>query len=168
MTNTFFRTALGLLFLTGGASVWAAPVARHAAIAGPGAVLVTQAAEDELSEAFPNARNVQWKDADEEGVFTAYFTVGSVKTTANIDKDGKLLTFFRYYDAANLPDRIRTTLKEQYPDKTIQGMTEMVDDTSPEGLEVTTYQGTLEDAQHIYKVRFDGRKAKITDTFDKQ
>lgn len=161
-------TALGLLITIGGVSASAAPATFHAAPITTHTAYVTQAAIDELTEAFPSAKNVQWKGADEEGVFTAYFMVGSVKTTANIDKDGKLLTFFRYYDAGNLPDRIRTILADQLPGKDIQGMTEMVDDTSPDGTEVTTYQGTLEDAQHIYKVRLDGRKAKITDTLDKQ
>ena len=162
------RTALGLMIALGGVTATAAPANRIAVVSGPGDVFVTQAAEDELAQAFPNARNVQWKSAEEEGVYTAYFSVGSVKTTANIDKDGALLSVFRYFDAATVPDRIRTILTTQFPDKTIDGVTEMVDNTSPDGTDVTTYQGTIEDAQHIYKVRIDGKKAKITETMDKQ
>src|ERR1700753_3085322 len=105
MTSTMIRTALGLMIAFGGVSATAAPARPFAVVSTPGDVLVTQAAEDELAQAFPNAHNVQWKSAEEEGVYTAYFSVGSVKTTANIDKDGALLSVFRYFDANSMPDR---------------------------------------------------------------
>lgn len=169
MTNTIFqatrKTGICLLIAAAcsplGASVKASPVE-------PRTTYVTQAAEDAIAQDFPAAKNVQWKDANEADVYTAYFTVSGVKTTVNVDKDGTLLSVLRYYDASVLPDRIRMVLTKAYPDRTIDGVTELVDNTTDDAFENKTYQATMEDAGHIYTVKIEGRKARTTVVMDKQ
>jgi hypothetical protein len=159
MTNTISRVAICLAIAASPFGLFAAPA--HTT------TYVTEAAKETLSDDFPRATNVDWRDGQAPDVYTAYFTVNGVKVTANVDRDGTLLSVLRYYDGGKVPGRIRNLLTTQFPDRTIDGVTEYTDntgdDTAPQ-----TIQATMEDSGHVYTVTLEGHKAKTIQTMDKQ
>ena len=184
MTNTISHAAIAVL-MAAASPVFATPASHTAyaaeAVAHAAGVTtateatavtrttsyVTEAAKEAIAADFPNAAGIDWRDGQAPDVYTAYFTVNGVKVTASVDKDGTVLSVLRYYDASRVPNRVRNLLTTQFPDRTIDAVTEYTDNTGDESAPVT-FQATMEDASHVYTVMVEGHKAKTTQTMDKQ
>jgi hypothetical protein len=163
MTSKIIRSAMGM-----GAVVALSALSTAALAAKPISPDVPSEAEATVTADFPSAHNLHW--AGEGEVYTAYFTEYRIRTIANVDADGQLLSVLKYYGPARLPEKVRERLDNKYPDRTIKSVTEYdvnsFDDPS-DGLDAT-YSVTMEDAGHYYIVRTNGSDAWQEQVLDKE
>lgn len=130
---------------------------------------VPSEAEATVSAEFPNAHHLTWAN-ESSSVYTAYFTEYRIRTIANVDADGQLLSVLKYYGPARLPGKIRERLDKKYPARTIKSVTEYDVNSfgdPTDGLDAT-YSVTMEDAGHYYIVRANGSDVWQVQTLDKE
>lgn len=113
---------------------------------------------------FPSAESINWTESKSGDTFTAYFRMYDVKTVANFDRDGQLISVLRYYGEERLPLTVLSLLKTRYADKTISGVTEF----SKNQNEDVAYYVKLEDNTHWYTVKIVGNDMEETEKLDKQ
>jgi hypothetical protein len=158
MTNILSRAAILLSIATA-----TSPLALSAK---PFLPYVSDAARETVSDDFPYAKDVQWGARQDAGVYTAYMTNHGVKTTVDVGQDGALLSVLRYFEPSGIPARFRDILASQFPGRTTVCLIEYTDYTSDD--QERLIQATMEDADHLYTVRIEGQKAKVTQTIEKQ
>lgn len=77
-----------------------------------------------FGQIFKEAYNVSWSNTGDH--FEAYFVGDNdVKTRALLDAKGNLVQTIRYYKEENLPSNVLYTLKKEFKDKDIWGVTEV-------------------------------------------
>lgn len=123
---------------------------------------VSERAKKALSSRFPKAESIKWVENKNGQSYTAYFWLYDVKTVANYNQDGDLVSVLRYYHEDRLPMEELTLLKSKYADKSIAGITELTigDDVS--------YYIKLEDNAHWYTVKISGDEMEQTERLNKQ
>jgi len=123
---------------------------------------VSERAKKALSSQFPKAESIKWIENKNGQSYTAYFWLYDVKTVANYDSNGELVSILRYYHEDRLPMDAMTLLKSKYADKSIAGITELTvgDDVS--------YYIKLEDNAHWYTVKISGNGMEQTEKLNKQ
>ena len=156
MNTTFSKKVGGVLLLIGALALntpsFSAPT-RHKD--------VTDSAKKSLRDKFPEAENVQWVENSAAHRLTAYFDLFDIRTVANFDRDGNLISTIRYYKEDHLPLSVLAKLKTQFAGKSVAGVTEV-----SQGDDVT-YFIRMEDAQKWYTVKVAGGDMTITESFDK-
>jgi hypothetical protein len=125
---------------------------------------VSERAKKALVKDFPSAESINWTENKNQDVFTAYFRMYDVRTVANFDRDGQLISVLRYYGEDRLPLTVLSLLKTKYAGKTIAGVTEF----SKDGNEDVAYYVKLEDDAHWYTVRVIGSDMEQTEKLNKQ
>ena len=113
---------------------------------------------------FPSAESINWTESKNGDTYTAYFRMYDVKTVANFDRDGQLISVLRYYGEDRLPLTVLALLKTKYADKTIAGVTEF----SKNQNEDVAYYVKVEDAKFWYTVKVVGNDMEETEKLDKQ
>jgi hypothetical protein len=108
-----------------------------------------------FSKTFQYVDNVSWSEFKYayEVRFNQYGTV----TRVVYDKQGNILTTYRYYAEDKLPIMILVRVKQKFSDKKINGV---VEESNEEG---TTYHLTLEDAKTWLQVRVTGEGTIMVD-----
>jgi hypothetical protein len=125
---------------------------------------VTEKAKKAFVKTFPSAEATNWTESKSGDTYTAYFRMYDVKTVANFDRDGQLISVLRYYGEDRLPLTVLSLLKTKYSDKTIAGVTEF----SKNQNEDVSYYIKLEDNAHWYTVKIVGNDMEETEKLDKQ
>jgi len=100
-----------------------------------------------FNETFKNPKEVHWHEFQE--YYEVNFKDQDVKTTVRYDSDGNVLRCLRYYSGSQLPLYILSSLKKQYPELTIFGVTEFFTGTE------LTYLVTMQDNKHWYTIKSD-------------
>src|SRR5258705_7473793 len=98
-------------------------------------------------ETFKNPKEVTWHEFQE--YYEVNFKDQEVKTTVRYDADGNVLRCLRYYSGSQLPLYILSSLKKQYPDLSIFGVTEFFNGTE------LTYFVAMQDNKHWYTIKSD-------------
>ena len=98
-------------------------------------------------ETHPNAIDVRWMEYAES--YAVYFSQDGIRTTSFFKKDGTFISSMRYYSEKRLPNYLRKTVRSEYPDKKLFGVTEV---NSPESV---IYFIKLEDAKNWITLRVD-------------
>jgi hypothetical protein len=125
---------------------------------------VNDKAKKSFVKNFPSAESINWTESKNGDTYTAYFRQYDVKTVANFDHDGQLISVLRYYGEDRLPLTVLALLKTKYSDKTISGVTEF----SKNQNEDVAYYIKLEDAKFWYTVKVVGNDMEETEKLDKQ
>jgi hypothetical protein len=125
---------------------------------------VSERAKKTFVKTFPSAEAINWTESKNGDLYTAYFRMYDVKTVANFDKDGQLISVLRYYGEDRLPLTVLALLKVKYDGKTISGVTEF----SKNQNEDVAYYVKLEDNSHWYTVKVVGNDMEETERLDKQ
>jgi hypothetical protein len=125
---------------------------------------VSERAKKTFGKEFPKAESISWTESKSGETYTAYFWMYDVKTVANFDKDGQLISVLRYYKEDRLPLTVLALVRSKYADKTISGVTEF----SKNENEDVAYYIKLEDAAHWYTVKVIGNDMELTEKLDKQ
>jgi hypothetical protein len=113
-----------------------------------------------FNSVFIDASNVQWSEYSDH--FYVSFSQGNITVRAEYDKKGNLLSSLRYYDAQHLPLNILCKVKKDYPNKSIDVVTEV---SIPEG---TAYLIQLQDSKGWTIVRSDvNGDLSVKDEFEK-
>jgi hypothetical protein len=104
-----------------------------------------------FTETFPNASNVKWSD-DKEGYFVS-FTQNENFEKVLYSKSGKFVCSWRYSDGKELSTPVIMSLKKNYKDCDITGVTEVATDQN------VSYEIKLANSKNWYsvKVSADGR-----------
>jgi hypothetical protein len=105
----------------------------------------------EFKSSFPSAEEVNWYESKE--TFIVSFKESGVRTRAVYKKNGQITNLTRSYNESNLPYPVQFRIKQQYPDKKIFGVIEMI--TSDGNSSVTEYNIKLEDEKNWYTVQMD-------------
>jgi len=100
-----------------------------------------------FSLAFPSATNAKWYE-DANG-YTVAFSSPQISGVAIYNKEGELVKVRRSYSKELLALPIQISVKKNYPDKLISGITEV---TTEDGI---IYEITLKDQDHWYKLLSD-------------
>ncbi len=157
--NTIFSSSLkkicASLLLAGTISSFAL-AASH-----PSRTDVSERAKKALSSTFPKAEGISWIENNKANTFTAYFTSYDVKTVANFNKDGDMVSVLRYYKEDHLPVAALSLFRTKYADKTIAGVTEFTQD------EEVTYYITCQDSARWYTVKISGNDMEETQRLNK-
>jgi hypothetical protein len=98
-------------------------------------------------ETFKNPKEVAWHEFEE--YYEVSFKDKEVQTTVRYDADGNVLRCLRYYSGSQLPLYILSSLKKQYPDLSIFGVTEFFNGTE------LAYLVTMQDNKHWYTIKSD-------------
>ncbi|HVZ26494.1 MAG TPA: PepSY-like domain-containing protein [Sediminibacterium sp.] len=98
-------------------------------------------------KSFPSANQVSW--SEEANRYLVFFKRNEVSFRLVYDKDGALLTAYKYYGADDLPPFILNKLKTSYPGYSVHGITEVSDNNSLE------YHISLETDSKILNLRSD-------------
>jgi hypothetical protein len=98
-------------------------------------------------QSFPGASNVSW--SEEKDKYLVFFKRNETSYRLIYDKDGSLLTAYKYYGADDLPPFILTRVKNAYPGYTVHGITEVSNNTTME------YHIILETATKLLNLRSD-------------
>jgi hypothetical protein len=162
LKNIAMTTILNLRNL--GAGFLLAATLSSAAMAATTPTGVSERAKKTFVKTFPKAESINWTESKSGDLYTAYFWLYDVKTVANFDQDGQLISVLRYYGEDRLPLTVLTLVKNKYSDKTISGVTEF----SKNGNEDVAYYIKLEDAAHWYTVKVVGNDMEQTEKLDKQ
>lgn len=125
---------------------------------------VNDKAKKAFVKSFPNAESINWTESKNGDTYTAYFRMYDVKTVANFDRDGQLVSVLRYYGEDRLPLTVLALLKTKYAGKNIAGVTEL----SKNGNEDVAYYIKLQDDAHWYTVKIIGNDMEETERLDKQ
>jgi hypothetical protein len=104
-----------------------------------------------FKSSFPAAEEVSWYESKE--TFIASFKENGVRTRVVYKRNGQITNLTRSYNENNLPYSVQFRMKQQYPDKKIFGVIEMI--TSDEKSSVTEYNIKLEDEKYWYTVQMD-------------
>lgn len=102
---------------------------------------------ENFQSAFPEVKTVKWFDLG--NYFQAYFLDANRTTRIDYSKKGKIIRSLENYGPADLPVYIRARIKEDYPLKSIKGVTELTTK------ELHVYEIVLEDERFWYKLRSD-------------
>ena len=84
---------------------------------------VTEKALKTFGQIFKGAQNVSWANLGSN--YEAFFTTGSIKTRAMLDRTGELVQTIRYYDESELPANVLYNIKKEYRGKEVYGITEV-------------------------------------------
>lgn len=76
-----------------------------------------------FKDVFKDAHNISWNNTGK--YYEAFFTIASVKTRATIDGKGRLVQTIRYYNESELPAKVIYSVKKEFPNKDIFGVTEI-------------------------------------------
>lgn len=125
---------------------------------------VSERAKKTFVKTFPKAEDINWTESKNGDLYTAYFWLYDVKTVANFDKDGTLISVLRYYKEDHLPLTVLALIKSKYDAQTVAGVTEY----SKNQNEDVAYYVKLEDATHWYTVKVVGNQMEETEKLDKQ
>jgi hypothetical protein len=98
-----------------------------------------------FNETFNDAKEIKWHE--QRNRYIVHFIRDGIRCNVTYDGDGKLLTSKRYYFADRLPVHLLLKVKERYTDKSITGVTEILDEN---GL---TYFLSLQDAKSLWTVK---------------
>jgi hypothetical protein len=109
---------------------------------------------------FSDASNVQWSQLGD--YYYVSFSQNDMRVRAEYDKNGEMLSSLRYYDAQHLPLNILCNVKKEYPNKSIEVVTEV---SIPAG---TAYVIQLQDSKGWTIVRSDvNGNLDVQDEFNK-
>ncbi|TDW99865.1 hypothetical protein [Dinghuibacter silviterrae] len=125
---------------------------------------VNEKAKKAFVRTFPNAEAINWTESKDGDTYTAYFRMYDVKTVANFDRDGQIISVIRYYGEDRLPLTVLSLLKTRYAGKNIAGVTEL----SKNQNEDVAYYIKLQDDAHWYTVKIIGNDMEETERLDKQ
>jgi hypothetical protein len=100
---------------------------------------------------FPTAEEVNWYESKE--TFIVSFKENGVRTRVVYKSNGQISNLTRSYNESNLPYPVQFSIKQQYPDKKIFGVIEMI--TSDGNSTITEYNIKLEDDKNWYTVQMD-------------
>jgi hypothetical protein len=125
---------------------------------------INEKAKKAFVRTFPNAEAINWTESKSGDTYTAYFRMYDVKTVANFDRDGQIISVIRYYGEDRLHLTVLALLKSKYADKTIAGVTEL----SKNQNEDVAYFVKLQDDTHWYTVKIVGNDMEQTERLDKQ
>lgn len=100
-----------------------------------------------FASSFPKADKITWYE--ESDCFLVYFTNDDVKCRMWYSKDGNVLKTIRYYSEQSLCPFMLTKIKQNFPDKTVYGITEVSTDSG------VNYNIILEDEKKWYHVTID-------------
>jgi len=113
-----------------------------------------------FKETFSTAENVHWQEYKE--FFSVSFMQSGIRTTVNYDKKGNMIGSIRYYEPHMLPLNIVNQLKQEYPKRTLFGVTEI-----SYGNDVNYYV-KLQDAKTWITVKVDaGGESSVIEKFNK-
>lgn len=98
-----------------------------------------------FAETFNNAKEIKWHEKEDQ--YMVHFVSDDIRCNVTYDKHGKLLNSKRYYSAERLPVQILLKIKERYTNKSITGVTELLDEN---GL---SYFISLQDAKSLWTVK---------------
>lgn len=101
----------------------------------------------QFQETFKDAKEVVWKEYD--AFYEVDFKLSTSQMTVRYDADGNVLRYLRYYSGNQLPTLILLKLKNQYPGRTVFGITEFFNDNE------LNYLVTMKDDKHWYTVKSD-------------
>jgi hypothetical protein len=150
--NFLIIASICSIFLLGSFSVKAAPADDNAG--------VNEKVLKSFNSVFTNASNVIWSQFADH--FFVSFSQNSIVVRAEYDKSGNLLSSLRYYDAQHLPLNILCKVKKEYPNKTIDVVTEI---SIPEGM---AYIIQLQDEKGWTILRSDvNGDLQVKDSFDR-
>ncbi len=76
-----------------------------------------------FSQVFKDVRNVSWSNVGKN--YEAFFTEGSIKTRALLNKEGALIQTVRYYGESELPANVLYCVKKTFQGKEVYGVTEV-------------------------------------------
>jgi hypothetical protein len=97
-----------------------------------------------FNETFTDAKEIRWHE--QRNQYIVHFVRDDIRCNVTYDKDGKLLNSKRYYSGDRLPVHIFLDVKARYHDKTITGVTEILD---ANGL---SYFISLQDAKSLWTI----------------
>ena len=100
-----------------------------------------------FQETFKNPKDVAWHEFEE--YYEVNFKDQEVKTTVRYDVEGNVLRSLRYYSGSQLPPYILSSLKKQYSELSIFGVTEFFTGTE------LSYFVTMQDDKHWYTIKSD-------------
>ena len=119
---------------------------------------ISQKALQAFHLVFANAKHVKWSEYPDH--YFVSFSQNDVLVKASYDRDGNLLSTLRYYNEQRLPLNILYQLKNRFPEKTINIVTEVSD------TEGTVYFIQLKDEKGWMTVKADqNAEMEITDKF---
>ena len=101
-----------------------------------------------FNETFTGAEEVHWNEFSDH--YTVNFLIAGVRSKADYDKEGNMISCIRYYRPNALPLNILGQLKRQYPARTLYGVTEVTAGSN------IVYFVKMDDARHWYTVKIDG------------
>ncbi len=103
-----------------------------------------------FNKTFPAAENIKWHE-DANG-YVVFFTMNGISNRICYDIKEKFLEEDRYYNEDHLPAYILLAIKKNYPEKTIAGVTEVINTSA------ICYQVNLKDDKNLFviKVTSDG------------
>ena len=100
-----------------------------------------------FEETFSRAQKVVWHEFD--NFYQVNFWQGEINLRVKYDQNGNVLSTIRYYYEKQLPPNILTSLKKNYTEKKVFGVTEVTTRTN------IRYVITLEDKKFWYTVESD-------------
>jgi hypothetical protein len=110
---------------------------------------------------FPGASNVDWISNDKGQTYVAHFQLYNIRTVAQFDNNGELISTLRYYGKERLTPAIRTELQGKYPNRSIEGITELSQNDD------ITYYVKMQDQSHWYTVTVNDGTMEQTEKIDK-
>lgn len=114
------------------------------AVASPVTPVVNEKAQKTFITIFKDAADVTWSNAGNH--YEAYFENAGIRTRVTIDAKGNLLQTIRYYSENRLPANVLYSVKNDYKDAGIHGVTEV---TNKNG---TNYRVVLKDSKHYIHI----------------
>jgi len=102
---------------------------------------------------FPNAADVSWHEYADE--YVVHFVEGGVRSRIAYAKDQSYVRITRYYTEKHLPYHVRLLVKNQYPGKSIFGITEISTVSPAGGYTDLAFYVVVEDARKWLTVKID-------------
>lgn len=85
--------------------------------------VINEKAQQTFAATFKHVNDVTWSSTGEN--YEAFFENDGVKTRVTIDAKGRLLQTVRYYQEGKLPSNVLYTVKSNYKNNEIHGVTEV-------------------------------------------
>lgn len=98
-----------------------------------------------FNKTFPAAENIKWHE-DANG-YVIFFTMSGISNRICYDTKETFVEEDRYYNEENLPAYILLAIKKNYPEKTITGVSEIINTSA------IYYQVNLKDDKNLFIIK---------------
>ena|SRR5687768_3724428 len=116
-------------------------------------VEIDQKVKKTFDSSFPNATDVSWLDYPQS--YEVSFTQNGIRSRVYYPKDNSFVRLTRYFKEENLPYHLKFIIKNQFPNQTIFGVTEVSIISEGWNFGSIVYHIILEDEKRWYNVRLE-------------